>query len=59
MKQKDFIATIQCAKCEYANFILVQVNNKIHIICSECGYPCEFDDQIKQLKTARSELGES
>jgi len=52
------VASINCAQCENATFLLLQIENDFHIVCTQCGYICILQDSINQLKAVKQELGD-
>ncbi len=55
---EKLIASISCSECKSAKFLIIQIENDLHLICIECGYISNVQETIvNQLKNAKKELG--
>ena len=40
------VASINCQQCENAKFLVVQIENDLHLICVKCGYIANVQDTL-------------
>jgi Zn ribbon nucleic-acid-binding protein len=52
------IASFNCYHCGCGQFLIIQIENDLNMVCVKCAYICELQNIIEQLKNATKELGE-
>lgn len=56
MNTEKIIASFSCVQCKKGKFLILQIENELNIVCTNCAYITNIEETWEQLKQAKKEL---